>query len=151
MKPGCWSHWVYWGCWGHWGHLCSWYLGNNIIQGVSEWTDKSKSALRGREINNFIALWCLVPSGGVGICVSSKQFSKKWLASTASQQKKYQISVKNWIFDDPIYQKGLLLVIWVLGMINRSNDQTIMISGFFDDIRLLRSLRPLRSLRLQWF
>ena len=33
------------------------------------------------------------------------------------QQKGYQISVKNWIFDDPFHKKGLILVIWVLGMI----------------------------------
>ena len=27
-------------------------------------------------INNFIELWCLVASGGVGICVSSNSFKK---------------------------------------------------------------------------
>ena len=32
-------------------------------------------------------------------------------------QKDYQISIKNWIFDDLFYKKGLLLVIWVLGLI----------------------------------
>ena len=32
----------------------------------------------------------------------------------------YQISVKNWIFDDPFHKKGLVLVIWVLGMIKSS-------------------------------
>ena len=36
------------------------------------------------------------------------------------QQKEYQISVKNWIFDDPFHKKGLVLVIWVLGMIKPS-------------------------------
>jgi hypothetical protein len=36
------------------------------------------------------------------------------------QQKEYQISVKNWIFDDPFNKKGLVLVIWVLGMIKPS-------------------------------
>ena len=35
-------------------------------------------------------------------------------------QKEYQISVKNWIFDDPFHIKWLVLVIWVLGMIKRS-------------------------------
>ena len=35
-------------------------------------------------------------------------------------QKGYQISVKNWIFDDPLNKKGLFLVIWVLGMIKPS-------------------------------
>ena len=33
-------------------------------------------ALRGRKINNFIELWCLVASGGWGICVSSTSFQK---------------------------------------------------------------------------
>ena len=36
------------------------------------------------------------------------------------RQKEYQISVKNWIFDDPFHKKGLVLVIWVLGMIKPS-------------------------------
>ena len=36
------------------------------------------------------------------------------------QQKGYQISVKNWIFYDPLHKKGLVLVIWVLGMIKSS-------------------------------
>ena len=36
------------------------------------------------------------------------------------RQKKYQISVKNLIFDDPFYKKGLLLVIWMQGMIKAS-------------------------------
>ena len=36
------------------------------------------------------------------------------------RQKEYQISVKNWIFDDPFHKKGLVLVIWVLGMIKSS-------------------------------
>jgi hypothetical protein len=36
------------------------------------------------------------------------------------RQKKYQISVKNWIFDDPCHKKGLVLVIWVLEMIKSS-------------------------------
>ena len=33
-------------------------------------------ALRGRRINNFIRLWCLVASGGLHICVSSTSFQK---------------------------------------------------------------------------
>ena len=36
------------------------------------------------------------------------------------RQKEYQISVKNGIFDDPCHKKGLILVIWVLGMIKPS-------------------------------
>ena len=36
------------------------------------------------------------------------------------RQKEYQISVKNWIFDDLFHKKGLVLVILVLGMIQPS-------------------------------
>ena len=36
------------------------------------------------------------------------------------RQKECQISVKNWIFDDPFHKKGLILVICVLGMIKPS-------------------------------
>ena len=37
---------------------------------------QSKSALRGRKINNFIELWFLVASGGLGICVLPTSFQK---------------------------------------------------------------------------
>ena len=37
---------------------------------------QSKLALRGRRINSFIELWCLVASGGLEICVSSISFQK---------------------------------------------------------------------------
>ena len=63
------------------------------------------------------------------------------------QQKEYQISVKNGIFDDPFH----------FGHLGARNDQKIMISKYFDEMRLVRSLRPLRllrplrSLRLQIF
>ena len=36
------------------------------------------------------------------------------------QQEGYQISVKNWIFDDPFHKKGLDLIIWVQGIIQLS-------------------------------
>ena len=35
------------------------------------------------------------------------------------RQKGYQILVKNWIFDDPLHKKRIVLVICVLGMIQR--------------------------------
>ena len=57
-------------------------------------------------------------------------------------QEEYQISVKNWIFDDPFHKKGLVLFIW-----GARDDQIIKISNFFDEMRLLRSLRLLRLLR----
>ena len=33
-------------------------------------------ALRGRKINNFVELWCLVALGDVEICVPFKSFQK---------------------------------------------------------------------------
>ena len=50
------------------------------------------------------------------------QFSKKMTSAGLNSlwQKKYQISVKNWIFDDPFHKKGLVLVILVPGMIKPS-------------------------------
>ena len=33
------------------------------------------------------------------------------------QTERYQILVKNWIFDDPLHKKRIVLVICVLGMI----------------------------------
>ena len=48
-------------------------------------------------------------------------FKKVILAGLNSLwQKGCQISVKNWIFDDPFYKKGLILIIWVLRMIKPS-------------------------------
>ena len=48
-------------------------------------------------------------------------FKKVILAGLNSlRQKGCHISVKNWIFDDPFYKKGLVLVIWVLRMIKPS-------------------------------
>ena len=49
---------------------------DNVIQGISYWSVKSKSALRGRRIHNLIELWCLVGSGGLDIWVSSTSFQK---------------------------------------------------------------------------
>ena len=46
------------------------------------------------------------------------------------RQKEYQISVKNWIFDDLFHKKGLVLVIWVLGPGAR-DDQSIKICIFW--------------------
>ena len=78
-------------------------------------------ALRDRRTNIFFDLGCLVASGGLDICVSSTSFQKMTLAGINSLwQKEYQILVKNWIFDDPFQKKGLILVIWVLGMIKPS-------------------------------
>ena len=50
-----------------------------ILQGVSEWTDISKLALRGRSIINLLELWCIVASGGLEICESSNSFQKNYI------------------------------------------------------------------------
>jgi hypothetical protein len=65
-------------------------------------------------------------------------FKKVTLAGLNSLR---QISVKNWIFDDPFHKQGLVLIIWVLRMITPSE------LVFFDELRLLRSFRPLRLQR----
>ena len=44
------------------------------LQGISYWSVKSNSALRGRRINHFIELWFIVGSGGLEIWVSSCSF-----------------------------------------------------------------------------
>ena len=56
------------------------------------------------------------------------QFSKKmtFAGLNSLQQKEYQISVKNWIFDDPFHKKGQVLVIWVLGMIKPSGSVDLL-------------------------
>ena len=36
-------------------------------------------ALRGRRVDNFLELWCLVASGGLEICVSSASFQKNYI------------------------------------------------------------------------
>ena len=78
-------------------------------------------ALRVRSINNFIRLWCLVASEGLHICVLSTSFQTNdigWPQQPLLEE--HQISVKKLIFDGPFYKKGLVLVIWVLGMIKSS-------------------------------
>ena len=105
------------------GQKCeSGWAGLAVLQGVSHWNWIFKLALRDRRTNIFFYLWCLVASGGADICVSSTSFQKKWhrLASTASTMKGYQILVKNLVFDNLFHKKGLVVVIWVLGMIKPS-------------------------------
>ena len=74
--------------------------------------------MKGRRIIDVIELWSIAGSVGLGICVSSTSFQKNDIGWP--QQKEYQISMKNWIFDDPFHKKGLVLVIWALGMIQPS-------------------------------
>ena len=69
-------------------------------------------ALRGRRIKNFLELWWLVALGVVGIWVSSTSFQKidiGWPQQPLTEI--VLISVKNWIFDDPLHKNGPTLVI----------------------------------------
>ena len=65
----------------------------------------------------------MVPSvfGRCGYLGFINQFFKKIASAGLSslRQKGYQILVKNWIFDDPLHKKRIVLVICVLGMIQR--------------------------------
>ena len=109
--------------------------------------------LRGRRIKMLLELWCLVASGGLHLCVSSTSFEKNdigWpqqplTAKVSDISKKLDFC---WF----IACKGT-----GIGHLDVKDDKTIRISNFFDEMRLLRSLRqlrlmrPLRSLRLQRF
>ena len=78
-------------------------------------------ALRGRKIHNFIRLWYLVSARGLHICVLSTSFQKNDIGWPQQPlQEEYQISVKNWIFDDLFHKKGPVLVILVPRMIKSS-------------------------------
>ena len=86
-------------------------------------------------------------SGGADICVSSTSFQKNdigWPQQPPTER--VSIISEKLDFWWSILQKGT-----VIGHLGARDDQTIMISRFFDEIRLLRSSRPLRSLRLQRF
>ena len=63
---------------------------------------QSKSALRGRLINDVIELWCLVASGGLEVCISSTSFQKNDIdcslnspKNTSSQHVFFGISMNN--------------------------------------------------------
>ena len=63
----------------HLGVTTSSFYQQVLIQGVSEWTDISRSAVRDRGINNFIEVWFLMALGGVEIWVSSNSFQKNYI------------------------------------------------------------------------
>ena len=78
-------------------------------------------AMKGRKIINLIELWSIAGSGGLELWVSVISL---WKSNICGPQQppieRYWISVKNWNFDDPFHKKGLVLVIWVPGMIQPS-------------------------------
>ena len=88
--------------------------------------------LRGRRINNFLELWCLVASGGLGFWVLSTSFQKSnigWPQQPPTE--KVPISVKIWIFDDTFYKKGPVLVILVPGIIEPSGSVNFLMKWGF--------------------
>ena len=54
-------------------------------------------------------------------------------------QKKYQISVKKWIFDDPLHKKGLVLVSWVLEMIKPSGSEIFLMNEAVEVIEAIEA------------
>ena len=98
------------------------------IQGVSYWSMQSKSALRGRRINNFVELWCLVTSRGLEIWVSRISFQKSNISCPQQPlTEKVLKSVKNWIFNDPFHKNGPVLVILVPRIIEPSGSVIFLI------------------------
>jgi hypothetical protein len=60
-------------------------------------------------------------SGGLDICVPSTSFQKNDISWPQQPQTERVSDIsKKWIFDDSFHKKGLVLVIWVLGMIKPS-------------------------------
>ena len=48
--------------------------GSHLLQGFSYWNVRFEMTLRGKRINTFLELWCLVASGGLDFCVLSTSF-----------------------------------------------------------------------------
>ena len=117
---------------------------NMHIQGISHWSVQSKSALRGRRIHNFTKLWCLVGSRGLEIWVLSPSFQKSNIGWPQQPPTERVPNISEKLdFWWSIPQKGT-----VIGHLGAGDDHTIRINKFFDEMRLSRSLRPLKLLRL---
>ena len=116
----------------------------SILQGVSLGNWIFKLALRDRRANIFLiygALWLQE----VRIFVFHQPVFKKMTSAglNSLRQEEYQILVKNWIFDDPFHKKKNCIGHFCA----RVDDATIRSNKLFDEMRLLKSLRPLRLLR----
>ena len=82
----------------------------------------------------------MVPSG-FSRC-GNLNFMNQFKKVTSAGLNSLQISVKNWIFYYPVRKKGT-----GFDPLGARDDVTIRISHSFDEMRLSRSLRPLRLLR----
>ena len=119
-------------------------LDNNIITGclITLWSKVNASW--GRRIYNFLELWCLVGSGGLDIWDSSTSFQKSNIDWPQQPPTESVSDISNkLVFWWSIPQKGT-----DFDHLGARDDPTIRISKFFDEMRLSRSLRPLRLLRL---
>jgi hypothetical protein len=104
-------------------------------------------ALRGRKIYNFVELWCLVALGDVEICVPSKSFQKiniGWPQQPPIERVSDICRTLNFCWS--ISQKGP-----GFDHLSARDDPSIRINIFFDEMRMSRSFRPLRLLRLKRF
>ena len=108
------------------------------IQGISHWSVKSKSALRGRRIHNFIEYWCLGGSEGLEIWVSStslKESNIGWPQQPPTARLSNISGKLDLWWSIPQKRTGI-------GNLGARNDPTIRLK-FFGEMRLSRSLRPL--------
>ena len=104
-------------------------------------------ALRDKRTNISFDLWCLVASRGVDICISSTSFQKNYIGWPQQPPTERASGISEKLeFGWSIPQKGI-----DIGHLGARDDQKIRISKDFDEMRLSRSLRQLRSWRLQRF
>ena len=85
-------------------------------------------ALRGRRINDFIRLWCLVASGGLHICVSSTSFQKNDM-SWPQQPLTEKVQKFNMIFHDST-QKNFFSKHKIKAEFKCLDDFEVLSSGF---------------------
>ena len=88
-------------------------------------------ALKGRRINNFVELWCLVTSGDMEIWVSSTSFQKNchWLASTASNRKGARFQYISWFYQNNIFSKHQIKTEF------KNLDESEILSSDFPELR----------------
>ena len=103
--------------------------------------------LRGRRINIFIRLWCLVASGGLHICVLSTSFQKNYL-SWPQQPPTEKVQKFNMIFYDSNPKKFFLNIKIKL---NLNASMTLKSSVVvFQALKLLQPQWPHRPQQPQW-
>ena len=100
-----------------------------VLQGVSNWNAQSKLALTDEKIEIFNFISYVAYSGGYDIWFLSTSFQKSNIGwPQQPPTKRMSDTSKNWIFDDPFYKKGLVLIIWVLRMIKPSGSVILLMN-----------------------